>query len=59
MRATCPARINVLDLITLTMKRTSYEAPHYSAFSSLLPLPPSWAISATTEIKMGYYSFKN
>jgi len=23
------------------MKHTSYEAPHYAAFSNILPLPPS------------------
>jgi hypothetical protein len=42
MRATCPAHHILFDLITpiILVKRTSYEAPHYAVFSSLLPLPP-------------------
>jgi hypothetical protein len=42
MRTTCPARLILLDLITLkyTMTRTSYEAPHYAVLYNLLPLPP-------------------
>jgi len=42
MRATCPAYLIILDLITqYLMKRTSYEAPHYAVFFNLLPLSPS------------------
>jgi hypothetical protein len=53
MRATFPANL-ILNLIALTIfvKCTRYEAPHYAVFSSLLPLPvkhirnPFWAIGA-------------
>jgi hypothetical protein len=43
MYATYPAHLTLLDLITVIIlaNRTSYEAPHYAVFTSLLPLPPS------------------
>jgi hypothetical protein len=43
MRATCPAPLILLNLITriILVKRTSYQAPHYAVFSSLPPLPAS------------------
>jgi hypothetical protein len=43
MRAIYPAH-PILDFITVTifMKRTSYEAPPYAAFSSLPPISPSY-----------------
>jgi len=43
MRATFPAHLILLDLITLIMfgEAYIYEAPHYAVFSSLPSLPPS------------------
>jgi len=42
--ATCPAHLNLLDLITLTIlgESTNYEFPHCEAFSPLHS-HPSWA----------------
>ena len=36
--ATCPAHLNLLDLVTLTMlgERTNYEVPHCGTFSTCL-----------------------
>jgi hypothetical protein len=41
MRATCPAHLILLDLITLTIsvKNTGYEVHHYAIFS-MIRLPP-------------------
>jgi len=40
MHATYPIHLIFLDFIT-QIKHMSYEAPHYSVFSSLLLLPPA------------------
>jgi hypothetical protein len=43
MRATCPAHLILLDLITLTIlvKNTGHEVHHYAIFSTVR-LPPIW-----------------
>jgi hypothetical protein len=41
IHVTCPAQFILIDLailIILVEEYTSYEAPHYAAFSTLLPL---------------------
>jgi hypothetical protein len=42
MGVTCPSHLILLDSIILIImgRSTSYEAPHYSVFSSLLSLNP-------------------
>ena len=40
--ATCPAHLNLLDLITLIILGTTYEVPHCGAFSTPHS-HPSWA----------------